>query len=173
MAADLNRITVVTLDGRHELDAAVAVLVVVPVDERRHPLTGLVFGGKWLAGVFRPILHRPEQRFRVRVVVGDPWTRERPEHAEFLQPALQRGRTHGVAVVCMEDQRLLPALADPLAEAGPAHQIRSNGWIFTLIHIPGHDLAAPDVNDQVEVQPDPSHGCGQIGDVPIPHLVRP
>ena len=74
MAADLNRITVVTLDGRHELDAAVAVLVVVPVDERHHPLTGLVFGGKWLAGVFRPILHRPEQRFRVRVVVGDPWT---------------------------------------------------------------------------------------------------
>ena len=99
VATDLNRITVVTLDGRHELDAAVAVLVVVPIDERRHPLTGLVFGGKWLAGVIRPILHRPEQRFRVRVVIADARPRERPEYAQFLKTALQRGRTHGVAVV--------------------------------------------------------------------------
>ena len=70
LAADFNRITVVTLDGRHEFDPAVAVLVVVPVDERGHPLTGLVFRGKWLAGVIRSILHRPEQRFRVRVAPG-------------------------------------------------------------------------------------------------------
>ncbi len=33
MVADLNRITVVTLNRRHELDPAVAVLVVVPIDE--------------------------------------------------------------------------------------------------------------------------------------------
>jgi len=68
-------------------------LVVVPVDERRHPLTGLVFGGKWLAGVFKPILHLPEQRFRLRVFVGDPWPGERSEHVQFFQAALQRGRT--------------------------------------------------------------------------------
>ena len=34
LAADFNRITVVTLDWRHEFDPAVAVLVVVPIDER-------------------------------------------------------------------------------------------------------------------------------------------
>jgi len=43
-------LTAVTLLGRHDLDAAMAVLVVVPVDERGHPLAGLVFGGKWFAG---------------------------------------------------------------------------------------------------------------------------
>ena len=59
MVADLNRITVVTLNRRHELDPAVAVLVVVPIDERGHPLTSLLFGGKWLAGVIRPILTAP------------------------------------------------------------------------------------------------------------------
>ena len=69
MAADLNRITVVALVRCHELDAAVAMLVVVPGDERSHPMTGLPFGGKWLAGVIRPILHCPEQGFGVRVVV--------------------------------------------------------------------------------------------------------
>ncbi len=172
MAADLHCLAIVTLLGRHEFDAAVAVLVVVPVDERSDPLTSLLFGGKWLARVIRPVFHCPEQRFRVRVVVGHPWPRERPEHAQFFQPAFQRGRTQGVAVVGMEDQGLFPDLADPLAQASPAHQIRCNGWILTLIDIPGHDLAAPDVDHQVEVQPDPAHGGGQIGDVPAPHLLR-
>ena len=40
MAANLAGLTAVTLLRRYELDAAVAVLVVVPVHKRRHPLTG-------------------------------------------------------------------------------------------------------------------------------------
>ena len=60
MAADLHSLAIVTLLGRHEFDAAVAVLVVVPIDERGHPLTGLPFGYKGLAAVISPILHRPE-----------------------------------------------------------------------------------------------------------------
>ncbi len=115
LAADLNRIPVVTLDGRHEFDPAVAVLVVVPVDAFADPLTGLVFRGKWLSGVFRSVLHCSEQGFGVRVVVGDPWSGEGSEHTQFLQPAFQCGRTHGVAVVGMQDQRLLSTLADPLS----------------------------------------------------------
>ncbi len=71
MAADLHGLAIVNLLGCHEFDAAVAVLAVTPVDERRHPLTGLVFGGKWLARVFRSVFHCPEQRFRVGVVVAD------------------------------------------------------------------------------------------------------
>ncbi len=132
VAAYLYGLTAVTLLGRHEFDAAVAVFVVVPVDERCHPLTGLVLAGERLTRVIRSILHRPEQGFRVWVVVGHPWSGERPEHAQFLQPAFQCGCTHGVAVVGMEDQRLLPCLADPLSEASPAHQIRCNGGIFTV-----------------------------------------
>ena len=38
MVADLKRNTVVTLNRRHELDPAVAVLVVVPIDELGDPL---------------------------------------------------------------------------------------------------------------------------------------
>ena len=83
--ADLHGLAIVTLLGRHEFDAAVAVLVVVPVDELGDPLTRLFFGGKWFAGVIRSILHRPEQGFRVRVVVGDPGPGEGSEHAHLLQ----------------------------------------------------------------------------------------
>ena len=67
--ADLQGLAIVTLLRRYECDPAVAVLVVVAVDELADPMTGLVLGGIWLAGVIRLILHRPEQRFRVRVVV--------------------------------------------------------------------------------------------------------
>ena len=59
--ADLHGLAIVTLLGRHEFDAAVAVPVVVPVDELGDPLTRLFFGGKWFAGLIRSILHRPEQ----------------------------------------------------------------------------------------------------------------
>ena len=61
--ADLNGVSAVTLLRRHELDAAVPVPMVVPVDERSDPFTGLLFGGKGLAGVIRPIFQCPEQRF--------------------------------------------------------------------------------------------------------------
>ena len=43
--------------------------VVVSVDERGDPLTGLLFGGKWLAGISRSILHCAEQGFGLEVVV--------------------------------------------------------------------------------------------------------
>jgi hypothetical protein len=77
----------------------------------------------------------------------------------------------GVAVIGMQDQWLLTALADALADAGPAHQIGCDGRVFLLGDIPGHHLAALDVDHQVEVQPHPSHGGGQFGDVPAPHLI--
>ena len=80
VAANLDGLTAVTLLSRHELDAAVAVLVVLPVDERDDPLTGLLFGCKWLAGVIRPIFHCPEQVFRVGVLVSNPWPGEGSEH---------------------------------------------------------------------------------------------
>ena len=132
VTTDLDGLTAVTLLRRHELDAAVAVPMVVPVDKRRHPLAGLVLAGKWPSRVIRPVLRCAEQRFGVGVVIADARPRERPEHAQFLKTAFQRGRTHGVAVVGMEDQRLGSALADPLSQAGPTHHIRCNGWIFSL-----------------------------------------
>ncbi len=61
MVADLHGLAILTVLGRHEFGAAVLMLVVAPVDELGVPLAGLVFGGKWPAGVIRPVLPRPEQ----------------------------------------------------------------------------------------------------------------
>ena len=92
-------------------------------------MAGIMLAGKWSTWVVRPVLSRPEIRFEVRVGVGDPWPGEGSVHAKFFQAALERGGTHGIAVVGMEDERLLSAFAVggafcsavTLPEASPAH----------------------------------------------------
>ena len=143
MPADLYGLTEVTLLGSYELDAAVAVPMVVPVDKRRHPLAGLVLAGERLTWVIRPVLRCAEQRFGVGVVVGHPWPGKGSEHAQLFQPSFPRRRTHGIAVIRVEDQRLAASLADPLSQASPAHQIGCNGWVFSFGDIPGHHLVPP------------------------------
>ena len=61
--ADLFCLTIMTLLGRHEFDAAMAMPMVVPVEKRGHPLTGMGFGGKGLAGVIMPVFRCPDKRF--------------------------------------------------------------------------------------------------------------
>ena len=65
-------LTTMTLLGRHELDATVAVPVVVPANELSHAMTGLPFGGEDLAWVIRPVFDCAEQQFPVQVVVAEP-----------------------------------------------------------------------------------------------------
>jgi hypothetical protein len=77
----------------------VAVPMVTPVDKPRHPLAGLVLAGKWPSRVIRLVLRCAEQRFGVGVVIADARPLKRPEHAQFIQPAFQRRRAHGIAVV--------------------------------------------------------------------------
>ena len=125
--------------------------IVVPADERCHPAAGLLSAGEWPARVVRAVLDGAEQGFGVGVVVADPRPGEGSEHTQLLKPALQGGGPHGVAVIGMEDQRLGPSLADPFAQAGTADQISGDLGFFPIGDIPGHDLAAPDVDHQVEV----------------------
>jgi hypothetical protein len=61
--------------------------------------------------------------------------------------------------------------ADPLPQAGRAHQVGGELCVFSLGDIPGHHLAAPDVDHQVEIQPHTPHRGGQIGDVPRHHSI--
>jgi hypothetical protein len=49
----------VALRWRHEPDAAVAVLIVVPIHERTYPQAGLLHALEWPSGVVRPVLTAP------------------------------------------------------------------------------------------------------------------
>ena len=84
VSEDLNGFAAVALRWRHEPDAAVAVLVVVPIHERTYLQAGLFHTLEWPPGVVRPLLQGVEQRFRIGVVVADPWPGEGSEHAQLL-----------------------------------------------------------------------------------------
>ena len=156
----------VPLIRRDEPYPAVAVLVVVPLNKCHHPCAGFLHALEGPSGVVGPVFDRAEQRFRKRVVVAHPGSGEGSEHSQLFQAALQRGGPHGIAVVRMEDQGMGASLADPLPQAGPAHQIRGDFGVLPIGHLPGHHLAAPHVDHQVEIKPHTTHAGGQIGDVP-------
>jgi hypothetical protein len=59
VSADLNGFAAVALRWRHEPDAAVAVLIVVPIHERTYPQAGLLHALEWPSGVVRPVLTAP------------------------------------------------------------------------------------------------------------------
>jgi len=125
----------------------------------------------------QPVWRDPSTRLssdiRVWVVVTDPCSGEGSEHPQLLQPALERGGPHGVAVIGVENQRLRPTFADPLPEAGAADEIKGDLGVLPLSHLPGHKLADAKVDQQIEVQPDTKDAGGQVGDVPAPELFGP
>ena len=59
--ANFHRISTMALVGSHELDAALAVPVVVLVRKHRHPLTGPSPHWRMGAWVLRPVLRGGEQ----------------------------------------------------------------------------------------------------------------
>src|SRR5688572_2588729 len=66
----------VALRRSDEANGAVAMLVIVPADERRHPGARRGEIRERLRRVGRTILQRPEERFRKRIVVTHPRTTE-------------------------------------------------------------------------------------------------
>jgi len=44
----------------NEFDAAMAVLVVIPIHKRRNPLAGFFFAAEWPVGVIRPVFNSAE-----------------------------------------------------------------------------------------------------------------
>src|SRR5690606_11778162 len=93
-----------TIGGSYEADAAVEVLVVVPGDESGDPRTDPGERRKRLGREARPVLHRPEERLRIGVVVAHAGPAEGRHHAEPLQRR-QHGRAlHRPAIVRMENE---------------------------------------------------------------------
>jgi len=91
---------------------------------------------------------------------------------QLLKPALKRCGPHRIVIVGMNDQRLRPALADPLSKTGFVHQSLCNEKILTIGDMPGPRLTAPDMNHRIEVEPDSKDSVEQIGDVQALHLIR-
>jgi hypothetical protein len=53
----------------NELDAAMAVLMVIPIHKSGNPLAGFFFAAGRPIGVIRPVYNGTKQRFQVGIVV--------------------------------------------------------------------------------------------------------
>ena len=103
------------LRGR-EFDRTVAMLMHVPVDECSRPLAGLILAGKGPTGVLRPVF---AGIWQCRTAPRSRGCRSTPagairSAAPRSPPHLQRGGTHGAAVIGVQEQLALALLADPL-----------------------------------------------------------
>ena len=160
---DLDVDTRVSVRGRNEADAAVLMLVVVPVRERRYPLACIVETREAGDGICWAVLESAEQRFRERVVVGHARPAERRHNSETLQRREHRGSLHRAAVVRVQHPPreiaasvLTHALDEP---RGMVTRLR-------LVYVPTEDLPAPHILDEVEEEELSANVAAEVRDVP-------
>lgn len=88
-----------------------------------------------------------------------------------MQHRQHRGGLERRTVVAVEDG-LVSQGGNPFGQCGPANQMGSVFGRIGLMHFPADDLAAVEIEDQIQVKPASGHGGGQVGHVPAPHLAR-
>jgi hypothetical protein len=157
------------LSRRDVADAAVTVLVVVPVHEAGGPLPGGIEVGKALGRERGSILRGAEQGFDEGIVVADPRAgvgrcdAEPGEHGEH-GGGLERG-----AIVAVQN-RLGRRGVHALGKGGAPGKVGGMIGAVGLMHLEADDLAAEQVEDEAEVEPSPLHLGRQEGHVPAPDL---
>ena len=163
-----------------EADGAVQVLAIIPTGEGFHPSLGICFCGKALCRPVRSIFAGSEQSLREWVVVADPGAAVGRGDAELLHRGFHRGTFHplpgsacpcmherGAAIVGVQNKRLHKASLGQ-------HRLPDQGGrqvcTFALMHLPANNLAAEDVDDQIELEEHACHRPGHPGYVPGPDL---
>lgn len=159
----------VALVGGDEADRAVAMLGVVPSGEAvdpgprcfdRREAPGRL-GGCVLAG--------PEQRLGEWIIIRHPGPAERRGLAESLHRDLHRGTLHRAAVVGMKNERAAQA---PLGPDRALQDLRGELGRFAVVDLPADDLAAENVDDEVEVEERAGDRPRQPRYIPAPDLAR-
>ena len=152
-------------------DAAVPMIVVVPTHEVSCPGPSRVEVGEALGRELGPVLRGAEQRLGIGVVVAHARPRVRRLDAQPVQHRQHRGGLERGAVVAVQ-HGLGQHRGDALGQRRAAHQVRGVIGVVGVVHLPADDLAAVQVQDQVQVEPPADHRGRQIGHVPAPHLAR-
>lgn len=88
-----------TLRWRHELHGAVAVLLVVLVDERAYPLPGRHQADEWVFGIGGAVSRGLEDALVVRVIVAAFRTAKHRRDPECHQRGQHRGALHRATII--------------------------------------------------------------------------
>jgi len=161
----------VALGGADVTDAAVAMIEVVPTHEIGGPGACLIEVNEAFGGELWPVLGGTKQRLGIGVIVADAGPGVRGFDAQPVEHRQYRRGLERRAVVAV--QHWLGAhRGNPLGQRGAAHQVRGMVGVIGIVHLPAHDLAAVQIQNQIQVEPASHHLCRQVRHVPAPHLPR-
>ena len=162
----------VALCGSDVSDATVPMLIVVPVGKAHCPVPGGLQICKPTGGEVGSIFGRSEQRFGKGIVVADPRTRVGGLDAEPVQHGEHGGGLHCGAVVAVQ-HRFGGFGVHALGQGGAAGQMGGVLGVVAVMHLPADDLAAEQVQDEVQVEPSALQGGRQERHIPAPYVTGP
>ncbi len=154
------------IGGEHR-DPSVAMLGVVPGEERATEGDGR-FDVLEAIGKAGMVLQGLELRLGERIVIGHPGSAQRaryPKIGEQLRGAFARHRRPAVG---MKRQHLR---LDALLVTGLLDQTTGQRRVLPVGDHPAHDVAAEDVEQDVEVEVRPLLRPEQLGQIPRPYLI--
>ena len=132
-------------------NATMTVLMIIPVDKAIGPLPR---GSEIREPVLwedRPILRGAEQRLHEGVVVAHPWPRVGRHDAQPMQHGQHSRSLQRRAIVTMQHRSRWHRV-DALSERRAPGQMRSMFGGIRVMHLETHDLAAIQVEDQIQVE---------------------
>ena len=141
-------------------DTAVQMLDVVPVHELAGPVSGLVQILESTSDILGSVLGGSEGRFCKGVVVTHPWPGVRGFDPQPVEHRQHGGRFERGAVIAMQDGLGLIG-CDALSKRCSMHNTRSMIGIVRFMHLPAHDLAAVDIENQVQKNQRPAMSVGK------------
>src|SRR5271166_1610590 len=139
-------------------DAAVAVLLIIPMYEARRPLSGGVQIDEPLERELRPILRCAEQCLSESIGITNARTRVGWLDAEPMQHGQNRRRLQGCAVVAVPHWTCRHGM-HPLSQCRTAGQMGRVLGGVGVMHLEADDLTTVQIKDQVEIEPASLHLC--------------
>lgn len=156
---------------RDKSDPTVMMIKPVPAHESEAPVPGFLQGDESVHWIVRTVLAGPEHGLGVGIVVAHPRPAAGRGDPEFVERVQHGGAFHGASVVGVQDERLIFHVQS-LGQHSLTDKVAGMFSGLLLPDLPAHDVAAEDVDDQVEIVIQPLDGTGEVRDVPGPDLVR-
>ena len=150
-------------------DSAVQMLDVVPVYELAGPASGLIQIFESTSDILRSVLGGSEGRFRKGVVVAYSWSGVRGFDSEPVEHCQNGRRFKRGAVIAVQDGFGLIG-SDSLGKSGSLNDSGGMVGIVRFMNLPAHDLAAVDVENQIQIKPASCDVGGQVRHIPAPEL---
>ena len=159
-------LTVMDLIWRHQADAGMVMLLIVPVEEAAAERLSILDAAEALWEL-RLVFHGFEVAFRERIVVGGVRAAVRFGDAEIGEQEGGGLGFHGTATVGMQCQ--LAGRCGMLG-GGVLEQRHEQRGAFSVSDAPANDSAAENIDDDVEVEVRPFGWPHQLCDIPGPDL---